>query len=98
MNGIERMKLVKAMEYIARQINDESIFYGWFILGPGDGTFEYGDLNVTEDDIDGYYCGGDGWSQEEADANFSYLMRLFLNRMYNASKSGGLYCDGVVSE
>ena len=98
MNAIERMKLVKAMEYIARQINDVTVFDGWLTYGPGDGTFEYGDLTVTKDDIDGYYCGGDGWSQEEADEHFSYLMWLFLNRMHNASKSGGLYCDGVVSK
>lgn len=27
MNKTERIKMVKAMEYIARQINDESVFF-----------------------------------------------------------------------
>lgn len=99
MNAIERMKMVKAMEFIARCINDEEVFYDWIIYGVPDGDIEYGDLNVTEDDIDPYYCGAEGWwNQKEANEHFSYLMWLFLNRMAYASKSGGLYCDGVVSE
>lgn len=32
------------------------------------------------------------------DAHFADLMQRFLNIMSGAKKSGGLYCDGVVSE
>ena len=99
MNGIERMKLVKAMEMIARCVNNEEFFDSWLAFGVPDGTIEYGDLTVTEDDIDSYYCGTDGmFSQEEADEHFSELMRTFLMLMSNADSDGGLYCDGVVSK
>ena len=39
-NKIERTKAVLAMEYIARQINDEEIFDIWLTYGPGDGEIE----------------------------------------------------------
>lgn len=29
MDNNERIKLVKAMEFIARQVNDEEVFEGW---------------------------------------------------------------------
>ena len=37
MNKVERNKLVCAMEYIARQINDENVFEGWLAEGVADG-------------------------------------------------------------
>ena len=37
MNKIERAKLVKAMEYICRNVNNEEVFEEWLILGVGDG-------------------------------------------------------------
>ena len=99
MNGIERMKLVKAMEMIARCVNNEEFFDSWLAYGIPDGDIQYGDLNVTEDDIDPYYCGKDGWfSKEEADEHFSELMATFLELMSDAKTDGGLYCDGVVSK
>lgn len=83
----ERMKMVKAMEYIARQLNDEGIFESWLIDGVTDGDIEYGDL-TTYADIDDWYI---------EDQHFSDLMETFLRCMRAAKKSGGLYCDGVVS-
>lgn len=91
MNKIERIKMVKAMEFIARQINDEDIFMGWLYNGVADGDIEYADLNATNDDIEwefDYYI---------KDENFKDLMNLFVRLMAKAAKSGGLYCDGVVS-
>ena len=87
---IERVKLVKAMEYIARQINDEMVFEGWLVEGVADGDVEYGDLDVNPTDLEDfeYYIG---------DNNFADLMDTFLWVMARAKKSGGLYCDGVVS-
>ena len=92
-NKIERMKMVKAMEFIARQVNNEEIFEVWLAEGPGDSEIEYGDLDVTEGE--GYWCGGDGWEQEEADKHFSELMDSFMWVMKEAWKDGGLYCGGV---
>lgn len=91
--NIERMKMVKAMEFIARQVNNEEIFNAWLTDGVPDGDIEYGDLDVK--DIDGYYYGGDGWSQAEADVNFSELMDAFMWVMKEAWKDGGLYCGEV---
>lgn len=89
-NVAERIKLVKAMEYIARQINDEDIFISlWLTDGIVDGDISYGDLNVPTD-----------FKEDEAywytdDETFSELMGTFLTAMKYAAKSGGLYCDGI---
>ena len=44
MNKAERIKMVKAMEYIARNLNNEHIFYRWLMTGVADGDIAYGDL------------------------------------------------------
>lgn len=91
MDSSERIKLIKAMEFIARQVNDEEVFEGWLINGVADGDIEYGDLQVREDDkgILDYYI---------EDEEFAEMMALFLRVMSRAKKSGGLYCDNVVSK
>lgn len=92
MNTIERIKMVKAMEFIARQTNNEEDFFDvWLMLGVADGDIEYGDLSVKDGDAEDleYYIG---------DEEFSELMRDFLNLMWLAKREGGLYCDGVVSK
>ena len=90
MKEIERIKLIRAMEFIARQINDEEVFEGWLLCGVADGDIEYGDLCVGADDPElfSYYTG---------DEDFADIMACFLRIMSRANKSGGLYCDGVVS-
>lgn len=89
----ERIKMVKAMEYIARQVNDEEVFDLWLTLGVADGDIEYGDLsayeNLENDDA--------AWYADD-DKIFAELMELFLDLMKSAKRSGGLYCDGVVSK
>ena len=84
---IERKKMVLAMEYIARQINDEEVFMGWLMTGVADGDLRYGawDPDVVED----YYI---------EDDNFRDLMDCFLRRMARAKESGGLYCNGIVTK
>ena len=56
-----------------------------------DQDIKYGDLSVgAEDDyIDYYYTDDD---------TFADIMDTFLYIMARAKKSGGLYCDGVVSK
>lgn len=90
MNRTERIKMVKAMEYIARQINAEDVFYGWLMVGVADGDIPYGDLTAADDDNDEAYYYTD-------DAQFSELMFHFLRKMRQAGADGGLACDGVCS-
>ena len=88
MNKIEeRKKMIAAMEYVARQINDEEVFASWLLVGIADGDIPYGDL--TTDNVDEYYVDDD---------TFKEIMGCFLRRMVGAYNSGGLYCGGVVSQ
>jgi hypothetical protein len=91
MDRIERAKLVKAMEFIARQVNDEEVFDGWLMNGVADGDIESGDLEATNEDAENleYYI---------RDKDFADIMAVFLRVMARAQKSGGLYCDGIVSK
>ena len=92
MNKRDRAKMVKAMEFIARHINDENVFEGWLMEGVADGDIYYGDLAATPSDVadsaEDYYI---------EDRDFADLMDAFLWCMQRAYKSGGLYCDGIVS-
>lgn len=83
--------MLKAMEFIARNINDETILNRWLALGIADGDIEYGDLSVGLDNADRlkYYM------EDEA---FADMMHNFLWCMARAWKSGGLYCDSLVSK
>lgn len=91
MDKRERVKMVKAMEFIARQLNDEDILYEWLTLGVADGDIQYGDLAPTSTSIEelaDYF---------DEDDSFADLMDTFLHCMSRAAKSGGLYCDKVCS-
>lgn len=88
-NMSERIKMVKAMEFICRQINDEDVFECWLVNGVADGDIEYGDLTAEDDGSMEYYT---------EDAHFADLMDTFLWCVEKACKSGGLYCDGIVSK
>lgn len=88
-----RIKMVKAMEFIARQLNDEYIYESWAIFGVGDGDIDYADLTVLDEDAEAEYL-----KYCIRDKDFSDLMELFIHLMARAKKSGGLYCDGICSE
>jgi hypothetical protein len=79
-----RAKVVRAMETLARAVNDEYVFEKWLVCGVADGDID----ETTEDEELEYYI---------EDKAFAELMGTFLNVMKNAHKSGGLYVDGVVS-
>lgn len=87
----ERIKALKAMEFLARQINDENIFDFWLREGVADEDIEYGDLEVREGDAEAF----EDYIQDKA---FRGLMKTFLWCMRDSFSSGGLYCGGVVSE
>ena len=90
MNKKERTKMVKAMEFIVRQMNDMDEFMTWLVYGVADGDIDYGDLSDTDNENSDteYYT---------EDNNFSEIMELFLKMMSAAKASGGLYCDGILS-
>lgn len=90
MNRVEREKMVRAMEFITRQVNDEEVFENWLINGVADGDINYGDICPNGDEDIEYYI--------EDNDTFKDLMTQFLWTMKEAWKSGGLYCDGVVSD
>ena len=89
----ERMMAVKAMEFMARQVNDEEVFDIWLMGGVADGDIEYGDFMIHSGlETDPAY-------EYASDPDtFSYLMGCFLRTMSAAHKSGGLWCGDVVSE
>ena len=88
LNRSERVNMVNAMEFIARQINHEGIFMHWLSIGVADGDIPYGSFEDTEDRD--YYI--------EDDDTFADLMKTFLRCMKAAADNGGLYCNGVVSK
>ena len=85
MNLSRRAKVVRAMETIARCVNDEEVFYRWLLCGVADGDI---DDDTTDEDLE-YYC---------EDKTFADLMERFLDLMNAAKKSGGLYEDRIVSK
>jgi hypothetical protein len=80
-----RTKVVRAMETLARAVNDEMVFEEWLMCGVADGDID----ETTEDEELEFYIENE---------TFAELMGTFLNVMKNAYKSGGLYIDGVVSK
>jgi hypothetical protein len=80
-----RTEVVRAMETLARCINDEEVFEGWLICGVADGDI---DETTTDEEFEFYI----------EDNTFAELMETFLRVMARAKKSGGLYVDGVVSK
>ena len=85
MNLSRRAKVIRAMETIARCVNDEEVFYRWLLCGVADGDI---DDDTTDEDLE-YYC---------EDKTFADLMERFLDLMTAAKKSGGLYEDRIVSK
>lgn len=86
MNKTERIAVVRAMETIARQINNENIFETWLTYGVADGDI---DESTTDEELECYI---------EDDENFAELMGTFTMVIARANKSGGLYCDKVTSK
>lgn len=82
MNKQYRTQLVRAMELLARTVNDEEVFEGWLMCGVADGDI---DETTTDDELE-YYTD---------DVTFSELMGTFLRLMHRAYHNGGLYADGI---
>lgn len=85
MDKKERCAAIRAMELLARSVNNEDFFEEWLIDGVADGDIE---PDTKDEELD-YYV--------EDDAVFADIMDTFLHLMKQAYKDGGLYIDGVVS-
>ena len=83
MNLHERAEMVRAMDKIARSINDENVFETWLVSDVADGDI---DESTTDEELMDY-C---------SDDEFADLMDTFLHVMARAYKSGGLYFDNIV--
>lgn len=86
---LARKKMLLAMEYICRQINDEDIVNSWLSCGVPDGEIPYGELDLQN-------IGDDNVMLE--DESFKDIMLTFLNCVSRAKESGGLYCGDVVAD
>lgn len=85
MNLKTRAEMVRAMETVARAVNDEEVFEDWLVMCVADGDI---DDDTTDEDLE-YYC---------EDETFADFMERFLDLMTKAKKNGGLYIDKVVSK
>jgi len=84
-NQIDRAKAILAMEFLARQINNEDVLMSWLIGGVADEDIPYGSLDI--DDVDEWYIEPD---------NFADLVLCFMRQMKQAYEHGGLYCGKVL--
>lgn len=80
----KRAAVVRAMDEVARCVNDEDLVGYWFMLGVADGDITQ---ETTDEDLEGY-C---------EDKAFKELMYTFQKLMEMAKKDGGLYCDGIAA-
>ena len=83
-NPEERYKAVRAMDFLARSVNNENHIDLWLSTGVADG-------DITEDTPD------EALNDYIEDDSFADLMETFLCVMYRAYKDGGLYINGIVS-
>ena len=92
MDKLERIKLIKAMEFIARHTNSENVFNYWLRYGVADGDILYGDLDSIDNNYDEYLL--DSYANDD---DFCELMNDFIYLIDMARNDGGLYCDGIKS-
>lgn len=85
MDKKERITAVRAMDFLARSVNNEELLIPWFMEGVADGDI---DEDTTDEELEDYV---------NDDIYFSELMELFLKVMSAAHEDGGLYIDKIVS-
>ena len=79
-----RKKAILAMEYLARSVNYEDLFYNiWLSEGVPDGDIPFGSLDLA----DVADC------LVEDDDTFDNIMETFLKVMYLARGNGDLFFD-----
>ena len=86
-----RVQMLKSMEFICRNLNDEDHLEIWLNDGIADGDIEYGNFDCdvqSLEDLD-YYLD---------DKHFADVMDTFIFVMKQVDRDGGLYCDNVLSK
>ena len=80
-----RCEMIRAMETVMRNLNDEEDIEIWLNNGVADGDI---DETTTDEELE-YYID---------DETFADLMDTFVYIFQQTSRRGALYCDGVVSK
>ena len=83
----ERIKMLEAMDFIARSFNDERAIHAWLTCGLPDGTVEDG---ITD-------CFIDDDSFADIMDSFVYVMATYCHSN-KEDREATLYCDGVRSK
>ena len=85
----ERKKMILAMDFIARHMNDDTEFDRWFMYGVPDGEIKE-DFNLNQIYDEDYMLTDEGLRD---------IMSCFLKCMYSSYKyDGGLQCDNLVCD
>lgn len=87
----ERAMMVRAMETVVRNLNNESLINGWLMNGIADGDID--ETTTDEEIIEMGYCDDD---------SFAEIMACFARIMKRATKNskigeGVFYCDNILS-
>ena len=83
----EKVKMIRAMETIARNLNDEELVQYWLMLGVSDGDITD---DTTDEEIDDMYD----------DHDLKEFMNVFFKLMKYATEgecSGTFYCNGFIN-
>lgn len=80
-NIFDRVKAVRAMDFLARSLNNVDHLERWLMYGVADG-----DQTLTDKEIADTYC--DDATFTALSDEFTYLMRIARN-------NGGLFIDGL---
>jgi len=74
---------LRAMDFLARCVNNESYFMSWLMAGIADGDCE----SMNDEELVEYYEG-----------SLKDIIGVFLRTMKRAGKDGGLYIGDVVAD
>lgn len=78
---LDMAKMILAMEFIARHINDEDIFLEWIAYGVADEDIPYGSFETA--DVDSYYLRLDVF-EEIKDTFISIMARIEKEKLKDA--------------
>ena len=86
MNTHGRCEILRAMELLARTVEDDHVFTEWLMEGVADGDIT---PDTTDNEMDGYIAD---------DEVFAGMLYTFMHLMCSAFENGGLSVDGVKSK
>ena len=86
----ERIKMLKAMDTVVRNMNDENAIADWLVIGLPDGA-------ATDDEFDSTAEYVDDETFADIMDSFVYIMATYCNEE-KVEREATLYCDGVRSK